>query len=164
MSNTAIWDVALSYTAQFGTSGADLDSLAAGSCAVSSTIYDNTASLYTDAWVSCSLPTLATGTGAPSLDVYLLPLNQDGTTYGDGTASGTVAPSGAYYVGSITWAASLASGTRVGSIQLPTGILNGAAGFNSGSTQVIQPVQGGVNGVDYAVTCTCPTTQSNLTL
>ena len=121
MSNTAIWNAALSYTAQFN-AGADLDSLAAGSCAVSSTVYDNTTTLYTDAWVSCSLPTLATGAGAPTLDIYILPLNQDGSTYGDGTVSGTVAPSAAYYVGSITWAASLASGTQVGSIQLPTGM------------------------------------------
>lgn len=121
MSNTAIWNAALSYTAQFN-AGADLDSLAAGSCAVSSTVYNNTTTLYTDAWVSCSLPTLATGAGAPTLDIYILPLNQDGSTYGDGTVSGTVAPSAAYYVGSITWAASLASGTQVGSIQLPTGM------------------------------------------
>ena len=119
MSGTAIWNAALAYTNALTT---ELNSLAAGSCAVASTEYDNTTNLYTDAWVSCSLPTLATGTGAPSLDVYLLPLNQDGTTYGDGTASGTVAPGSAYYVGSITWAASLASGTQVGSIQLPAGI------------------------------------------
>ena len=121
MSGKAIWNAALTYAAQFN-AGADLNSLAAGSCAVSSTVYDNTANLYTDAWVSCSLPTIATGTGAPSLDLYLLPLNQDGTTYGDGTASGTVAPSVTYYVGSITWQPSLASGTQVGSIQLPTGM------------------------------------------
>lgn len=121
MTARAIWYAALTYAAQFN-AGADLNSLASGSCAVSSTVYDNTTNLYTDAWVSCSLPTLATGAGAPSLDVYLLPLNQDGTTYGDGAASGTVAPSAAYYVGSITWAPSLPSGTQVGSIQLPTGM------------------------------------------
>ena len=121
MTATVIWNAALSYAAQFN-AGADLNSLAAGSCAVSSTVYDNTTNLYTDAWVSCSLPTLATGTGAPSLAVYLLPLNQDGTTYGDGTASGTTAPSAAYYVGSITWEPSLASATQVGSIQISTGI------------------------------------------
>ncbi len=119
MSNTAVWNAALTYANALTT---ELDSLAAGSCAVASAAYDNTTNLYTDGWVSCSLPTLATGTGAPSLDVYLLPLNQDGTTYGDGTASGTAAPGSAYYVGSITWQPSLASGTQVGSIQLPTGI------------------------------------------
>ena len=119
MSNLAIWNAALAYTSQLTT---ELNSLAAGSCAVQSAEYDNTTNLYTDGWVSCELPTLATGAGAPSLDVYLLPLNQDGTTYGDGTASGTAAPSAAYYVGSMTWQPSLASATQVGSFQLPSGI------------------------------------------
>jgi len=119
MSNTAVWDAALSYTAALTT---ELDSLAAGSCAVASTAIDNTTALDTDAWISCSLPTVPTGTGSPRLDIYLLPLNEDGTTYGDGTVSGAVAPSAAYYVGSITWDASLASGTQVGSIQIGAGI------------------------------------------
>ncbi len=112
MSNTAIWNAALSWSSAFGT---EINSLAAGSCAVSSVVIDNTTNLYTDGWVSLSLGTLATGTGTPYVGVYLLPLNQDGTTYGDGTASGTVAPSVAYWVDNLTFAASLASGTRVGS-------------------------------------------------
>ena len=69
-------------------------------------------------------------------------------------------PSGVTLTGTPVLGVSVSNGTDSN----PTGILNGAAGFNSGSTQVIQPVQGGVNGVDYAVTCTCTTTQSNLTL
>ena len=54
--------------------------------------------------------------------------------------------------------------TEAGTDSAPNAILNGAAGFNSANTQVIQGVQAGVNGVDYSITCTCPTTQSNLTL
>ncbi len=119
MSNTAIWNAALSYTSALST---ELNSLASGSVAVASTAIDNTTALNTDGWVSVSLPTVATGTGAPSLDVYLLPLNQDGTTYGDGTATGTVLPGGAYYVGSIAWTASLASGTQTGSLYIASGI------------------------------------------
>ncbi len=69
-------------------------------------------------------------------------------------------PSGVTLTGTPTIGVSVSNGTDSN----PTGILNGAAGFNSGSTQVIQPVQGGVNGADYSITCTCPTTQSNLTL
>lgn len=115
MSNTAIWNSVLSWASAFGS---EINSLASGSCAVSSTVLDNTTSLYTDGWVSVSLGSLATGTGAPSLDFYMLPLNQDGTTYGDGTASGSTAPAPAYYVGSITWNASLASGTQVGQLKL----------------------------------------------
>ncbi len=115
MANTAIWNAALSYATALST---ELNALAAGSTAVAATAIDNTTNLMTDGFVSVSLPTLATGTGTPYLSVYLLPLNQDGTTYGDGTASGTVAPGAAYFVGNITWAPSRASGTQTGSVYI----------------------------------------------
>ncbi|MDA8350503.1 MAG: hypothetical protein M0038_17180, partial [Pseudomonadota bacterium] len=44
----------------------------------------------------------------------------------------------------------------------PANVLNGAAGFNTAKTQVIQPVKGGQNGATYRITCNCPTTQANL--
>ncbi len=117
MTAKAIWSQPLgtapsAWAAAFG---AEINSLAAGSTAVSSVVIDNTANLYTDGWVSLSLATLATGPGTPYVGLYLLPLNQDGVTYGDGTVSGTVAPSVGYWVDNITFAPSLASGTRVGS-------------------------------------------------
>ncbi len=89
MSNLAKWNAALSYANALTT---ELNSLANGSVAVAATAIDNTTNLYTDGWVSVSLPTVATGTGAPGMSIYLLPLNDDGTTYGDGTASATVLP------------------------------------------------------------------------
>lgn len=48
----------------------------------------------------------------------------------------------------------------------PQSILNGAAAFDQSQTMVIQPVVGGLNGCDYQVIVTCPTTnpQKVLTL
>ena len=60
--------------------------------------------------------------GTPSLAFYLLPLNQDGTTYGDGTVSGTVLPGPGYYIASITWAPSLAAAVQTGQVNIPAGI------------------------------------------
>lgn len=119
MANTAIWNAALSYSTALST---ELNSLASGSFALASTATDNTTALDTDGWISVKLPSASTGTGSPTLDVYLLPLNGDGTTYGDGTASGTSAPSAAYYIGSITFLQSLSSVTLTGSIKIPTDI------------------------------------------
>lgn len=120
MSNIAIYDAPLgtspaAWASAFGT---EINSLAAGSVAVSSVIIDNTTNLFPFLWISCALGAVATGTGSPNLAFYLLPLNQDGTTYGDGTVSGTVLPGGGYYIGSITWAASLASAAQTGQLQV----------------------------------------------
>ena len=120
MSNVATWLNPLgtspsSWTAAFGT---EINSLAAGSVAVSSVIISNTTNLYTDAWISVALGAVATGTGAPNLAFYVLPLNQDGTTYGDGTVSGTVLPGAGYSVGAITWAPSLASAAQTGQMKI----------------------------------------------
>jgi len=124
MTDKVIWSQPLgtapsAWAAAFGT---EVNSLAAGSFALSSVIIDNTTNLFTDGWISLALGAVATGAGAPSLDFYLLPLNQDGTTYGDGTASGTVLPGPAYYIGSVTWAASLASAAQTGQMNIPSGI------------------------------------------
>ena len=120
MSNIAIWESALgtspaNWQAAFGT---EINSLAAGSVAVSSVILSNTTNLLTDAWISLALGSVATGTGTPNLAFYLLPLNQDGTTYGDGTVSGTVLPGAQYYIGSVDWAASLAAAVQTGSFKV----------------------------------------------
>ena len=122
MTDIAVWSAPLgtspaNWQAAFGT---EVNSLAAGSGALSSIILDNTTNLFTDGWISVALGAVATGTGAPSLDFYLLPLNQDGTTYGDGTVSGTVLPGSAYYICSITWAPSLASAAQTGQVKIPT--------------------------------------------
>lgn len=122
MTAKAIWSQPLgtapsAWAAAFGT---EINSLAAGNFALSSVIIDNTTNLFTDGWISAALGAVATGTGAPTLDFYLFPLNQDGTTYGDGTPSGSALPGSGYYVGSISWAPSLASAAQTGQMKLPT--------------------------------------------
>ena len=104
MANTAIWAGPLgtspySWASAFGT---EINSLAAGSYALSSLIIDNTSGLLTDGWLSLALGAVAPSAAAANLTFYMQPLNQDGTTYGDGIASGTVLPLSGW-IGSVTW-------------------------------------------------------------
>src|SRR4051794_9475755 len=98
MANLVKWaaggGVGLTATSCFGT---EVNSLAAGSVAVSTLVIANGTNLDILANLSFSVTGTTPATGSPTLDVYLLPLNQDGTTYGDGIASGTTAPSQIYY-------------------------------------------------------------------
>lgn len=55
-------------------------------------------------------------------------------------------------------------GVSIGTDANPSNLANGSAGFDATNTQVIVPVTGGITGVEYVVTVTCPTTQSNLVL
>ena len=43
-------------------------------------------------------------------------------------------------------------------------VIAGSYAFNAGSTQVVQDSTGGLDGCEYTITCTSPTTQANLTL
>jgi hypothetical protein len=108
------WVSGSTYQAAFGTV---LDSLANGSAVASTIAIDNssTGNIFCD--LSISLTT--TATASPFfLGVYLYPLNQDGTTYGDGrfsTGAGVAAvPPSNYSVGSI--GLSTVSGAQVGSL------------------------------------------------
>ena len=121
MSNIAIWDAPLgtspaNWQPAFGT---EINSLAAGGYELSSIILDNTTLLYTAGTISVALGSVAPSASAPSLDFYLQPLNQDGTTYGDGIASGTVIPVSGY-VGSIAWPSSATAATQTGSLTIAT--------------------------------------------
>ena len=107
MSNTLIWDVALgtapaTWQAAFGT---EINSLASGSYALGSVIIDNTSGLLTDGWLSLALGSVAPSAAAANLAFFMQPLNQDGSTYGDGIQSGTVLPVSGY-IGSVSWPAS----------------------------------------------------------
>lgn len=42
----------------------------------------------------------------------------------------------------------------------PQAILAGAAAFDQTNTMVIQPVSGGLNGCDYQIVVTCPTSNN----
>ena len=119
MSNIATWQAALgtapaNWQAAFGT---ELDSLASGSYALSSIIIDNTTLLYTDGTISVALGAVAPSAAGANLAFFLQPLNQDGTTYGDGIASGTVLPVSGY-VGSITWPTSATAAAQTQSLKI----------------------------------------------
>ena len=104
--------VGLTY-ASAGFTAANFNSLASGSCVVASTATANQTNL--DLWyqVSFALTVGGTTTAISYLALYWLPLNQDGTTYGDGTTSGTVAPAQTYWVGNATVRSGLTSGSVV---------------------------------------------------
>ena len=119
MSNTLIWYAPLGTTpatwqAAFGT---EIDSLASGSYALSSIIIDNTSGLLTDGWISMALGSVAPSAAGASLVFYLQQLNQDGTTYGDGVASGTVLPLSGW-CGSFIWPTSSTAATQTGSFKI----------------------------------------------
>lgn len=82
------------------------DGLAAGSYAPGGTIYDNSSSsgaglLDTDFLVAIQVTTSGTSGSPAYIPLYALPLHEDATTYGDGTAAGTVSPGSTYFVGNI---------------------------------------------------------------
>ena len=119
MSNTAIWDVALgtspaNWQPAFGT---EINSLASGSYALSSIIIDNTSGLLTDGWISMALGSVAPSAAAAALAFFLQQLNQDGTTYGDGIASGTVIPVSGW-CGSYTWPTSSTAAAQTGTLKM----------------------------------------------
>ena len=87
------WDSAIGAT--------DLDSVTNTTVKASTTPLDNSSTLDLYADLSISLGSVTTGAGTPYLAIYLAPLNQDGTTYGDGVGSGTTAPAATYFVGNI---------------------------------------------------------------
>jgi hypothetical protein len=144
MANLAKWaaggGVGLTWTTAFGAS--DFNSLANGSVAVStSAVIANGTALDIYADISYSLTTQS-GTGTPLVAFYMLPLNQDGTTYGDGTVSGTTAPVGTYSIGSVLLQPSKTAGTvHTGTLRmvvLPPGsfklAMQNAAGFAFGAS------------------------------
>ncbi len=113
MTALAKWAAALSYAAAFGT---EINSLAAGDTAIGSVIIDNTTTLATDGYISFSLSATTTA-GSSYLTFYLLPLNEDGTTYGDNTATGTATPDAQYFCGQ-AFVQPPSSGNVVGSVYI----------------------------------------------
>lgn len=80
----------------------ELNSIANGNAILATTALDNSSNLDLFADFSVHLASL-TPTGVPFVALFLYPLNDDGSTYGDGrfgaSASGT--PPGNYYIGSV---------------------------------------------------------------
>jgi hypothetical protein len=95
MTDNAKWAGVLTWASAFGS---EINSLASGSTAISSVVLSNTTALATDGYISFSLAATTTA-GTSYLTFFLLPLNEDGTTYGDNIASGTATPDAQYACG-----------------------------------------------------------------
>lgn len=118
MASITKWVIDTAYTAATFTAG-DLNSLASGGAALSSAAITNTTNL--DQMMDVSFVVTVGGTTLASsyVTVYVLPLNQDGSTYGDGYASSTsTQPSFNYAAGSAGVKIGVTSGSTVtGTVQ-----------------------------------------------
>lgn len=136
MANTTRWIIDTNWTAATFTAG-DLNSLASGGCAVSTAAVANGTALDQLADISAIVTVGGTTTAASYLTLYVLPLQQDGTTYGDGSASSTSAqPVATYLAASALVLVGVASGSTVSAmwrqIVLPPGNFVFALGNNLG--------------------------------
>lgn len=116
MANTTAWIAGrgpgLTWTTA-GFTAANFNSLANGSVVVASTALVNGTNL--DLYADVSFVTTVGGTTTASsyYALYLLPLNQDGTTYGDNVANGSAAPAAGYQVSAVGVLSGVASGSTV---------------------------------------------------
>lgn len=125
MASTTRWIIDTNWTAVSFTAG-DLNSLANGGCAVSTAAITNSTALDIYADVSAIVTVGGTTTGTSILSLYVLPLQQDGTTYGDGAASSSsVQPVATYLAAASLVKSGVASGSTVSAmwrqIVLPPG-------------------------------------------
>lgn len=133
----------LTWTSCFST---EVNSLANGSVAVGATVISNGTALDQTADLSFSVTGTTAATGSPYLGFYIMPLNQDGTTYGDGTASGTVAPAINYLFANIFVPNSITAAALVGNVtgfQIPPGsfkfaVVNGTGNALASSGNTIK--------------------------
>ncbi len=96
----------------------EVNSLANGNAVIAASQIDNSTALDVFADLSVVLGSITTGSGTPYLGFYLYPLNEDGTTYGDGQFGSAVAgpPPSIYLAGNILLPAS-ATGTLKGAVR-----------------------------------------------
>jgi hypothetical protein len=124
----------LTWGAAMGSS--DPNSLASGNAILSTVQVNNSTALDVFADISISLGSVTPGAGAPSIGLYLYPLNEDGSSYGDGRFGSAAAgpPGSQYYLGSIPCVPSTA-GVITGMIRgiiLPPGAFKLVLWNNSG--------------------------------
>jgi hypothetical protein len=113
MASTTRWIIDSAYTAPTFTAG-DLNSLASGGGALATTTVANATNLDQYGDVSFVVTVGGTTTTGSYITIFLLPLNQDATTYGDGYASSTTTqPAAGYAVGSIGVKVGVTSGNTV---------------------------------------------------
>lgn len=138
--------VGLTWTSCFST---EVNSVVTGNAILSgaSAITNGTAlDLLCD--ISISLGSITTGAGLPYVGFYIYPLNQDGTTYGDGRFASSAAgpPPTNYYAGAIPAPAST-TGVITGMVRgvwLPTGTFKFVLYNNLGAT-----LAGSSNTISY---------------
>lgn len=101
-------------TAVFGT---EVNSLPSLDSVLSSVAIANQTALDTYIDISASVSSFTSGAGAPSLQIYACPLNQDGTTYCSNqitTTPGAIVPLSPYFMCSIQFIPSLAATAQTG--------------------------------------------------
>lgn len=88
----------------------ELNSLASNNAVLAASALVNGSNLDIFCDLSCSLGSITPGSGSPYIGIYMYPLNQDGTSYGDGRFGSAAAgpPPAQYFVGSIPCVASTA--------------------------------------------------------
>lgn len=123
----------LTWGSAFGT---EINSVVNGNAIISSIAIDNSSVLDVFADVSISLGSI-TPTGASFIGIYLMPLNQEGSSYGDGRFGSSAAgpPGSVYAVGNIP--CNNAAGVVTGAIlrvPLPPGSLKFCLYNSSGVT------------------------------
>lgn len=96
-----------------GFTASDFNSRADGSVVVAATALDNDSGLDLDIEVSFTFEVGGTTTATSYFGLYILPLNQDATTYGDGAATGTTIPASSYWVTSSGVKSGVTSGNAV---------------------------------------------------
>lgn len=136
MASTTRWIIDSAYAAVTFTAG-DLNALAATGGALATTAVTNATALDQFADVSFVVTVGGTTTAGSYLTLYVLPLNQDGTTYGDGYASSaSTQPAAGYAAGSIGVKVGVTSGGTVTGtfafVNLPPGDVKLALGNNLG--------------------------------
>jgi len=88
----------------------EVNSVVNGNAIIAASANDNSSNLDMFADLSVSLGSITPGAGAPYIGFYLMPLNQDGTSYGDGRFGSSAAgpPASNYWIGNIPCIASTA--------------------------------------------------------
>lgn len=116
MANKTAWVAGSGQGLTYGSAGftaTDFNSLATGSVVVATSAVTNGTALDLYADVSFVLTMGGTTTAASYFSLYILPLNQDASTYGDGIGTGSVAPVAGYLVSSVGVKSGVTSGSTV---------------------------------------------------
>jgi hypothetical protein len=135
MASTTRWIIDTAWTAVTFTAS-NLNSLPSGGGALSTGVIANGTNLDQFADFSFAVTVGTGGSGAGGfVTLYLLPLNQDGTTYGDGYVTNNSAqPSAGYAIGSIGVSTGTAATGMIQFVNLPPGSFKLVFGNNVQNT------------------------------